>query len=87
VFFDGSDVGIDKDIGSIWFDTVDNALCMSFTSTFDAPNGVTVNDEDVLCFYGTSYGSSTEGSFASELLIDFSTLGNTSELTAFDFVP
>lgn len=77
LYFDGSDVGLStsgEDIDAIGR-APDGRLVFSTTSTFSA-SGVSGEDEDLLVFNDTSFGSSTSGSF--DLYFDGSDVGLTS---------
>ena len=87
MFLDGSDVGIDEDIDGIWWDDALGSLCITFEDDYETPNDLLVRDEDVVCFNATQYGASTTGSFAQDLMLDFSEVGNTVNVSAIHLEP
>jgi hypothetical protein len=58
--FDGSDVGLRKDVnGFLMLD--DGSILLTFNVAFSAPGLGTVDDSDILQFFPTSLGSTTAG--------------------------
>ncbi len=72
--FDGSDVGLRRqDVDAFSIDTAGDFF-FSTTGSFGV-SGISGADEDVFGFTPSSTGSSTNGSFASDLFFDASQFG------------
>ncbi len=63
MIFDGSDVGVTKDVNAFTFDR-DGNLLLSFNGPTDVPGLGAVDDSDVVRFIPTTLGHDTAGSFA-----------------------
>ena len=67
-FFDGSDVGVTGDVNALHVSD-DGSILMSFNQPIDipgltgGPNGISIDDSDVVRFTPTSTGGNTSGSF------------------------
>jgi CSLREA domain-containing protein len=61
--FDGSDVGVTKDVDAFVF-LPDGSLLLSFNAPTDVPGLGLVDDSDIVQFIPTTLGSTTAGSFA-----------------------
>lgn len=61
--FDGSDVGVTKDVDAFAF-RPDGSLLLSFNAPTDVPGLGKVDDSDIVQFTPTQLGSATAGSFA-----------------------
>ncbi|MEC9093259.1 MAG: S8 family serine peptidase [Planctomycetota bacterium] len=87
IYFDGSDVGLSnssgEDVDAVAVDGDGNIL-LSTRGNFSV-SGVSGADEDVFVFSPTRLGSSTSGSFDSQLFFDGSTVGlGSTDLFAID---
>ena len=66
LYFDGSDVGISKDVdalGVLW----DGSMLLSFNAPTKVPGLGLVSDADIVCFVPTQLGATTAGTFVHEL--------------------
>jgi hypothetical protein len=85
--FDGSDVGVRKDVNA--FDILeDGSILLSFNRALDVPGLGMVDDSDIVKFVPTSTGPSTSGSF--EWFFDGSDVGLASpgeDIDAIGFAP
>ena len=63
MLFDGSDLGVTKDVDAFAF-LADGSLLLSFNTPTDVPGLGLVDDSDIVQFIPTTLGSTTAGSFA-----------------------
>jgi hypothetical protein len=87
MFFDGSDVGVTKDLSAFTLED-SGAILMSFNAALNVPGVGTVDDSDIVRFVPTSTGGSTSGTF--ELYFDGSDVGlstNREDIDALHLLP
>jgi CSLREA domain-containing protein len=83
--FDGSDVGITKDVDAFAFDA-DGALLLSFNGATQVPGLGAVDDSDIVRFTPTALGETTAGSFTLYLRgADVGLTTDSEDIDAIDF--